>query len=562
MILINPQLQRAAAAKLAVLVSLLLLFSSALGVSRPVAAPALQSQLSGVEQDLISRIKVEQIREVVSALTADEMEGRGTAQEGGDKAANYLAERFAKMNLKPLGVKNSFLQPIKFRDSEFLPETAMKIGDQELKLGADFAINPWVTADKNASGSMVFIAYGLVHTALKRNDVAGLNLAGKIVVMLQGPPANVSKDSWKKVNAQIEILGSLSGAGVAGIVFISHGREEHPYAKLADYYVRRRVERADSEELPPGLPPFVAVSDATADKLFAKSGTSRTEALAKAENSGFTPIDLKQSAKITVRLKKGKGVGSNVIGLLEGSDPTLKNEAVVYSAHYDAYGLAADKRVYHGAADNALGVAEMIAIADAFSQAPTKPKRSIIFMAVTGEEYGGLGSDYWVRNPTWKIKQTAANLNLDGLGTEVYGPVKVIVGFGAEHSSLGKVLEEVARAQGLRVIPDPMPDERAFYRSDHYYFVKKGIPGIMLLGAPEGETKVWIDRMKLWEKTDYHQPTDTIRPEWNWEGPRTIAEVMAIMGSRVANDPNMPNWVATSPFNRERGTNAPPPPEP
>ena len=164
-------------------------------------------------------------------------------------------------------------------------------------------------------------------------------------------------------------------------------------------------------------------------------------------------------------------------------------------------------------------------------------------------------------NPTWKIKQTAANLNLDGMGTEVYGPVKVIVGFGAEHSSLGKVLEDVARAQGLRVIPDPMPDEKAFYRSDHYFFVKKGIPGIMLLGAPE-EAKVWIDRMKLWEKTDYHQPTDTIRPEWNWEGPRTIAEVMAIMGSRVANDTNMPNWVATSPFNRERGTNAPAPPEP
>jgi Zn-dependent M28 family amino/carboxypeptidase len=204
----------------------------------------------------------------------------------------------------------------------------------------------------------------------------------------------------------------------------------------------------------------------------------------------------------------------------------------------------------------------MIVVAEAFSRAATKPKRSILFMAVTGEEYGGLGSDYWVQNPTWKIKQTAADLNLDGMGTEVYGPVKVVVGYGAEHSSLGKTLEDVASAKGLKVIPDPMPDEKSFYRSDHYFFVKKGIPGIMLMGAPEGDTKVWTDRMKQWEKTDYHQPTDTIRPEWNWEGPRMIAEVMALMGLRVANDEKMPAWLASSPFNRERGTNAEPPPEP
>jgi Zn-dependent M28 family amino/carboxypeptidase len=322
------------------------------------------------------------------------------------------------------------------------------------------------------------------------------------------------------------------------------------------------VERADSDEMPSFLPPFVNLSNAAAEKLFAKSGLTRKDALAKAENEGFAPIDLKQKARITVHLKKGKGVGNNVIGFFEGSDPTLKAEAIVYSAHYDAYGLAADNRIYHGAADNGLGVGEMIAIAEAFSQLTPKPKRSIIFMAVTGEEYGGLGSDYWVHNPTWKIKQTAADLNLDGMGTEVYGPVKVLVGFGAEHSTLGTVLNEVAAAKELKVIPDPMPDEKAFYRSDHYFFVKKGVPGLMLLGAPDGDTKAWINRMKEWEKTDYHQPTDTIRPEWNWDGPQTIAEVAGLMGLRLANSEKMPAWLKTSPFNRERGTNEPAPPEP
>src|SRR6185503_5117825 len=142
-------------------------------------------------------------------------------------------------------------------------------------------------------------------------------------------------------------------------------------------------------------------------------------------------------------------------GLLEGSDPALKAEAIVYSAHYDAYGLSADNRIYHGAADNGLGVAEMLAIAEAFSKSATKPRRSIIFMAVTGEEYGGYGSDYWVKNPTWKIKQVAANLNFDGMGTEVYGPVKTLIGYGEEHSTLGVSLRTVATAQGLTVIPDP-----------------------------------------------------------------------------------------------------------
>ena len=269
---------------------------------------------------------------------------------------------------------------------------------------------------------------------------------------------------------------------------------------------------------------------------------------------------LQQQLSITIRLKKSKGTSSNIVGVLEGTDPLLKSEALVYSAHYDAYGLSADNRIYHGAADNALGVGQMIAIAEVLGKA--KLRRSVIFMALTGEEYGGYGSTYWVKNPTWKIKQVAADLNLDGMGTEVYGPVKVVVGYGAEHSSLGSTLNDVAVANGLKVIPDPMPDEKSFYRSDHYFFVKRGIPGIMLLGAPEGDTSVWIERLKQWEKADYHQPTDVIRHDWNWDGPSTIARVALVMGLRISNDDTMPSWLPNSIFNRERGTDKPAPPEP
>jgi Zn-dependent M28 family amino/carboxypeptidase len=248
--------------------------------------------------------------------------------------------------------------------------------------------------------------------------------------------------------------------------------------------------------------------------------------------------------------------------LWEGSDPKLKDEAVVYTAHYDAYGMGADGRIYPGAADNALGVGELIAVAEALTKSPARPKRSIIFLLLTGEEYGLYGAEYWIKNPTWKIERIAANVNLDGIGTEVYGPVKRIVGFGLEHSTLGATLADVVAATGNRIAPDPMPEEKSFYRSDHYAFVKKGVPALMLMGAPDGDTDAWVARARKWLKTDYHQPTDTVRPDWSWEGARTIAVITLLTGLRVADADALPAWLPTSPFNRKRGTNEPPPDEP
>jgi hypothetical protein len=543
------------------LLSILLLISSGVARQQQVATSTVVPALTAEEQAFGASVKGETIREVVATLSADEMQGRGTMQPGGDKAASYIADRFARLGLKPLGNKDSYLQSIKFRETQFLPETSFTVGEENLKLGADYFLSPVPSGDKSASGELVFVAYGLMSSVPKRDDLAGINVKGKMVVLLQGPPKNVNKESWKKAKAQTDVLRNLIMQEAAGLMFINTGTEEHPYSEMADYLTRRRIKPADGREVPSFLPPFVTLGNEAAARLFADCGTTFAEALTKAEATGFKPFSLRKSAKLSVKLKKAKGTSDNVIGLLEGSDPRLKAEALVYSAHYDAFGLAADNRIYHGAADNGLGVGEMLAVAEAFSQTDTRPRRSIIFLAVTGEEYGGYGSDYWVDNPTWKIKQVAANLNFDGMGTEVYGPVKTLVGYGAEHSTLGTLLNEVAAAQGLTVIPDPLPDEKSFYRSDHYYFVKKGIPGLMILGAP-ADVSAWTKRMKEWEKTDYHQPTDTIRPEWDWGGPRTLAALGAVMGLRLANSEQMPAWLPKSPFNRERGTNEEPPPEP
>ena len=546
---------------LALLLSLLLVTSTALGWTQS-AAPATTRAITPDEQKLVDNVTIASIKETVNALAADEMQGRGTAQPGGDKAAAYLADRFAKLGLKPLGDRNTYLQAIKFRETQFLPQTAFSFGDQPLKFGTDYFVAPPLTGDKTINAKMYFVGYGTAFPFLQRNDLGDTDLRGKIVVLREGPPPEIAKDQWKKAHAQFNVWRGLIQKGAAAIVTVGQDTETLTFSEIADYLTRRQVEPEGEQEMPDFLPPFISISETAAEKLFAGSGFTRDEAFTKSKGADFKPIELKQNGTITLKLKKTKGIANNVVGLLEGSDPKLKSEAIVYSAHYDAYGLSADNRIYHGAADNALGVAEMLAIAEAMSKAATKPRRSIIFLAVTGEEYGGYGSDYWVKNPTWKIKQVAADLNLDGMGTEVYGPVKVLVGYGSEHSSLGDLLNEVAAASGLKVIPDPMPEEKSFYRSDHYFFVKKGVPGIMILGAPEGSVQSWTDRLKKWEKTDYHQPTDIVRPDWDWSGPRTVASVMLLMGVRAANDEAMPAWVPSSVFNRERGTDKPAPPEP
>jgi Peptidase family M28 len=558
---VNDHLYNRTQKYLALLLTTLLLTSTALGWTQS-AAPVATRAVSAAEQKLVDNITVASLKETVNALAADDMQGRGTAQPGGDKAAAYLADRFAKLGLKPLGDKNTYLQSIKFKETQFLPQTAFTVGDQSLKFGTDYFVSPPLSSDKNINAKMYFVGYGLSVPFLNRNDLGDVDLRGKIVVLRDGPPPGIGKDQWKKAHAQINVLRALIQRGVAAIVTVGQDTETLTFAELADYLTRRQVDLDGEQEMPDFLPPFISISEPAAETLFAASGSSRDDAFNKAKGNDFRPIDLMQNGSVTVKLKKAKGVSSNVVGLLEGSDPKLKSEAIVFSAHYDAYGLSADNRIYHGAADNALGVAEMLAIAEVVSKAETKPRRSMIFLAVTGEEYGGYGSDYWVKNPTWKIKQVAADFNLDGMGTEVYGPVKVLVGYGAEHSSLGSLLNEVAAASGLKVIPDPMPEEKSFYRSDHYFFVKKGVPGIMILGAPEGTVESWIDRMKKWEKTDYHQPTDIVRPDWDWTGPRTVASVMLLMGLRAANDEAMPAWAPSSVFNRERGTDKPAPPEP
>lgn len=515
------------------------------------AAPA--PALSAAERGAVGRVSQETIKEVVTTLSSKEMEGRGTAQPGGERAAKYLADKFARFGLKPLGDAGTYLQAVKFRADTVLPETEVRAGEATLKHGEDFILPPPFTyAEADATAPVIFVGYGVTSAELKRDDLADLDLKGKIVVLLSGRPDGVDEEAWKKAgSSQVKVMG-LFGRGIAGLLIAGVGTQQQPYSLIANYLSRRQVSLASAPALPFKLPPTLLVSDAGLEKLFAGTGSTWAETLKKARAGEKVSRELGREATLHVRVQREEGVGSNVVGLLEGSDPKLREEAVVFSAHYDAYGKSASGVLYPGAADNALGTSMIVSIAEALSKEKTRPRRSVIFLAVTGEEYGLLGAKHWAANPTWPIAKVVADVNHDSAGTEVYGPVKRILGWGQEHSTLGPVFEAAVRATGNEVTPDPFPEENVFTRSDHYEFVKRGVPALMLAGAPGGDPAPWVARVKKWMETDYHSPNDVILPGWDWSGPRTVAQVGLLIGLRVANADTPPSWLPTSPFNKPR----------
>jgi hypothetical protein len=554
-----PRLPRRFSRSLIALLAIALVTPSTFARQSTAAAKAAPA-LSKSERETSEKIRVETIRDVTTALVSKEFEGRGTAQPGADKAARYIAERFSKIGLKPLGDEGAYLQTIKFKSEQVQPDSSFKAGDTPFKLKDDFVVSPpFPLESKDVSAGLVFVGYGVVSTEVKRDDLAGLDVKGKIVVMLGGRPKNIERAAWAKASNQQIVFGRLIANGAAGFVISYVGRATQPFSLVGAYLTRRLVSFADAPQLPIKIPPILIASDTAMEKLFAGSGATYAEAKEKAESNEFVSRDLGKQAAISVRIKRGEGTSSNVAAVLEGTDAKLKEEAIVYTAHYDAYGIEADGTIYPGAADNALGVAKLVAIAEAFAKSKAKPRRSVIFLAVTGEEQGLLGAEYWVKHPTWPIEKVAANFNYDGIGTEVWGPFKSLVDYNFKSSDLGAAVESVASAMDVTIIPDPFPEEGAFYRSDHFAFVKKGVPSLYLLGATGGDQAAMVARARKWLMTDYHMATDTIRPDWDWNGARSLAVLGLIIGMRVADQDQMPAWLPSSPFNHPRGTNLPPP---
>lgn len=518
------------------------------------------ARLTAAEQEAVARTDANTIRDVTVRLVSKEIAGRGTAQPGADRAAKYIADRFKQLGLKPGGDNKTYLQKIKFKVELALPASDLKAGDVTFKYKDEFVILPPFPAGLDGvTGGLVFAGYGVVSPELKRDDIAGLDVKGKIVLLLGGKPGNVNAAAWAKAANRNVLLADLAKRGAAGFILTDLAQ---PYELIAAYASRRRVSLSEpppNTTQPPQVPMSALISNAAAEKLFASAGLSFAEIKRKAEAGEFVSRDLGKAASISAKIEREEKPSSNVIGVLEGSDARLKDQAVVYTAHYDAYGVDTDGTIYPGAGDNALGVGKMVAIAEAFFKSKPKLRRSVIFIALTGEEYGLLGAEHWVWHPTWPIEKVAANINFDGIGSEAWGPLGFVLDLGAGHSDLNSIFKDVAAANGVSILPDPNPAEGFFYRSDHYAFFKRGVPALYLVGGPQGSPFEIMKRVNAWMVRDYHMATDTVQPDWNWGGARTLSVLGLLAGMRVANQEAMPAWMSTSPYNRPRGTNMPPP---
>ena len=552
--------------------SIILLSPPGLSWQSIIAAQKPAATLTTEEREAASRLKAETIREVTTILASKEMAERGTAQPGSDRRVKYLADKFAKIGLKPLGDAGTYLQAVKLKFEQVSPDSSLTVGETSFKFKDDFfvyddprTLMPAAPADVRAG--LVFVSYGLVSPDLKRDDLAGMEVKGKIVVMLDSKPKNIDAATWAKSAGQRRAL-IQEAAGFIFIVVDPGNSILKPgssfYSSMTSSFPSRRVSLADVPLTSAKLPPVLGVNDSTAEKLLAGSGITLEQAKQKAEAGEFVSRDLGKQASISIRVKREDGNISNVVGVIGGSDAALKEQAVVYSAHYDSHGIDPARELPPGSADGALSVGKLLAIAEALAKSEPKPRRSLIFLAVTGEEHRLLGTEYWVHHPTWPIEKVAANINFGGPGMDVWGPLKCIIDHGFKHSNLDDVIEGVAAASNITVLPDPFPHQQIqyrsgdFYRASHYAFIKKGVPAFYLVGGPGNDREEM--RENIMRRWGLSVGDTAIRPDWNWDGARMLAAIALIAGMRIANQEVMPAWVPASPYNRPRGTDLPPPP--
>jgi hypothetical protein len=524
---------------------------------------ATQADLSSLEQHAIARLRTETVRDVTTTLAGPEMEGRGMAQPGGERAANYLAGKFAAAGLKPGGDSTSYYQRFGVEVQTLLPETTLTVRSEAFTINKDFAVAQPASASaiEPVTADVVFVGYGVVSQALKRDDLAGVEVKGKIVMVLSGAPSGVDSKIWDRESAQRVVFGRLIEKHAAGFIVTYDGeastfpaiaaaisnRTVRPTAHLAGLTA---VSRWSLEILADqfNLPPSVLVSESTANSIL---GGALAETRQRADAGGFVSHDLKTAASIVPRVRREVGTSSNVVGVIEGSDAKLAREALVYTAHYDGFGRDTDGNIYAGAGDNALGVGKLVALAEVFASLVPRPRRSIIFIATTGEEYGDIGACYWLQHPTWPIARVAADINYDNsVPLEVFGDLAFVFDFGFDQSDLNESVRSAATASHLAIEPDPDAGEGFFARSDHYAFVKRGIPALFLVGGPRMTPRV-LRRASEWQATRYHRPADVVQADWNWEGARTLAAFGLVTGLRIANQDAMPAWKPGAPYKRK-----------
>ena len=517
------------------------------------AAPGVAADRSSALQS----IRPASLRAHLRFLADDLLEGRGTASRGHEIAARYVAAQFEAMGLEPAGTGATFLQTVPLRQAVLVPEgsSLALVRDgraQALRAGRDYVLPPNLLREESAfDAPVVYVGFGVVAPERRHDDYAGLDVRGKVVALLSGAPAQFPNDQRAYYSSRRLKAETAAERGAIGLLLIQPPEEERrfPFARIAEMLQSGLMDWLDGQGNPadalPGLRGSAVLSREGAEALFAGAPRPLDQALADAATGKVGSFALPAVVQGRTRSRHAATESPNVLAVLRGSDPALAKEYVVLSAHLDHLGMGAVRdgdAIYNGALDNASGTAALIEIARAFASLPTPPRRSILFAAVTGEEKGLLGAEYFARNPTVPAAGIVANFNMD-MFLSLY-PALDVIAFGAEHSSLGAVAQEMAGRLGLTVAPDPFPEEVVFIRSDHYAFVRKGIPSLMLsAGLRSADPKVDGPKtLGSWLATVYHSPKDDASQPIDFDSAAKVARLYFLMADKVATDSVRPAW--------------------
>ncbi|MBS1826497.1 MAG: M28 family peptidase [Acidobacteria bacterium] len=488
----------------------------------------------------------------IEYLADDKLQGRDTGSEGHKQAARYVAQEFERAGLSPGGT-NGYFQPVGFR-SHTLDEPASSLAlrfpdrTETLTLGQDayFGLRGNIVPEIDAE--MVFAGYAFAVPEHQYDELAGLDLKGKVVVYLTGGPKEIPANLISHYQSAEQRWRKLKDAGAVGVAILSNPKAtDIPFERSRTARFIPAMKLKGFEPDGPGC--SITINPARANLWLEGAGHTYEEITAlAAENKPLPKFPLKPRVVARTKLNLTELEADNIIGIKEGSHPQLKNQVLVLSAHVDHIGTSRNltgDRIYNGAMDNASGIATLIEIAKALKA--KKLRRSVLFLANTGEEKGLLGSQFFVQSPTVARESIVADLNFD-MFLPLF-PLECIIMYGLDESSLGDSVKRVAAKRHIEVIRDPEPQRNSFIRSDQYSFIRRGIPAASFkLGYKPGSPEERI--FKAWLKDRYHSVTDDLQQPVDKEGAVGFNRLMAAIAVDVANSPQRPAWKESSFFKR------------
>ena len=543
----------------------------------PLIVGALMAMTDAAGKSGWEQINAARILENIKILSSDEYEGRAPGSPGEVLATAYIEDQFKRVGLKPGNPDGTYFQGVPLVGIKADPSAQLVFTEdaggkrEELRYADDFvAWTKHVQPAIDIEAAMVFVGYGVAAPEYQWDDFKGVDVKGKIIVVLINDPPVRDPQDPSKLDAKtfkgkaMTYYGrwtykfeEAAAKGALGCLIVHQtGPAGYPWGVVRNSNSGEQFSLVTADH---GMSRCAVEGWITYEKakaLFALAGRDFDALEKSAASRDFRPVDLPVKASLGLRNTIRTIDSRNVVGKVVGSDPNLRDEYVIYTAHWDHLGIGPEvngDKIYHGALDNASGVAGLVELADAFAHMQPPPRRSILFLSVTAEEKGLLGSQYYAEHPLYPLTKILAEINMDGLN--MLGRTRDIEVIGLGQSTLDDVLTAAAADQGRVVKPDAEPEKGYYYRSDHFNFAKQGVPaldpnsGVEYLGKPEG----WGLQMRdKFTSEDYHKPSDKIKPYWDLSGTLDDLRLLGEVGYRVANGQTFPSWKAGSEFKAKR----------